>query len=464
VLASGVAFLDGTIVNVAVPAIAQDFSVGVDGVQWVLTGYLLTLASLILLGGALGDRYGPRRVFVIGAVWFGLATAACALAPTLEVLVAARLLQGVGGALLTPTALALVQTSFVADDRAAAVGAWAGLTGLSGAVGPVLGGWLIDGPGWRWAFLLSVPLIGVAVVAVRAAPAIPGVPGGRFDVGGAALAVVSLAGLTLALNRAAEDGWGAPVVVTAGIVAVLGGVAFVLWERRRERPLVPGRLFASRTFTVLSVATFALYALLGGVFFFVVYQLQVVSGFSALAAGSALIPTTLLLLVGSSRSGALAARIGPWPQMVVGPLVVTAGVVVLAGIDADTDWATGVLPGSLLLGLGLVAFVAPLTATVMACVDQRLVSTASGVNNAIARTAGLVALAVVPSVAGLTVAAGPDATTTAYRWAMAITAALGVLGAGVSAIWLPRRVHVEVVALPGVDDAPGPSPAGTGQV
>ena len=440
-LASGVAFLDATVVNVAVPSIAEDFGVGGDGVQWVLTAYLLTLASLILLGGALGDRYGPRRVFVVGAVWFATATLACALAPTLWFLVVARLLQGVGGALLTPTSLALVQSSFVPDDRGRAVGAWAGLTGLSGAIGPILGGWLIDGPGWRWAFLVSVPLVLVAVVAVRAAPPFVRVPGGRFDLAGAGLAVVALAGLTLALNRAADDGWGDPVVIAAAAVATLAAVAFVLWERRTSSPLVPGRLFESRTFTVLSIVTFALYALLGGVFFFVVYQLQVVTGFGALEAGSSLIPATLLLLLGSARSGALAARWGPRPQMIVGPLLTAGGVVVLAGIDVDTSWATGVLPGSILLGLGLVAFVAPLTASVMACVDQRLVGTASGVNNAIARTAGLVALAVIPSVSGLTVAVGTDATTSAFRWSMATAAGLGVVAAGISALFLPGRVR-----------------------
>ncbi|MCD9624022.1 MFS transporter [Rhabdothermincola salaria] len=441
VLASGVAFLDSTVVNVAVPAIADDFGVGGDGVQWVLTAYLLTLASLILLGGALGDRYGSRRVFVVGAVWFALATLACALAPSLWFLVLARLFQGVGGALLTPTSLALVQASFVPDDRARAVGAWAGLTGLSGAIGPILGGWLIDGPGWRWAFVLSVPLVLVSVVAVRATPTVVRVPGGRFDLAGAGLAVVALAGLTLALNRAADDGWGDPLVVVASVAAIVASVAFVVWERRSAAPLVPGRLFESRTFTVLSIVTFALYALLGGVFFFVVYQLQVVTGFGALAAASSLIPATLLLLFGSARSGALATRWGPRPQMVVGPLLTVAGVVVLAGIDVDTSWTTGVLPGSILLGLGLVAFVAPLTASVMACVDQRLVGTASGVNNAIARTAGLVALAVIPSVSGLTVAVGTAATTSAFRWSMAIAAALGLVAAAVSALFLPRRVR-----------------------
>lgn len=435
------AFLDSTVVNVAVPAIAEDFDVGGDGVQWVLTAYLLTLASLILLGGALGDRYGPRRIFVVGAVWFAAATVACAVAPNLPTLVVARLLQGIGGALLTPTSLALVQASFEPEDRARAVGAWAGLTGLSGAIGPVLGGWLIDGPGWRWAFLLSVPVVVLALVAVRAAPATTTSSAGRFDLGGAAVAVVALGGLTLALNRAAEDGWSDPTVVAAASLSVLAAVGFVVWERRVATPLVPGRLFASRTFTVLSVATFALYALLGGVFFFVVYQLQVVAGFGALAAASALVPTTLLLLVGSSASGALADRIGPRPQMVVGPLVTVAGVVVLATIDTDTEWVPGVLPGSILMGLGLVGFVAPLTATVMACVDQRLVSTASGVNNAIARTAGLVALAVIPSVSGLTVAVGSDATTEAYRWSMAICAVLGVAAAALAAAFLPRRVR-----------------------
>lgn len=457
VLASGVAFLDGTVVNVAVPSIADEFGVGVEGVQWVLTGYLLTLASLILLGGALGDRYGRRRVFVVGAVLFAGASLGCALAPSLGILVGARVVQGVGGALLTPTALALVQASFVPEDRGAAVGAWSGLTGLAGALGPFLGGWLVDGPGWRWAFILSVPLAAVAVIATRAMPVEePVAPSGhrsRFDIGGAVLAVSALAGLTLALNRAAAAGWGDGVVVGAIVVTVAAGMGFLVWEGRAKDPLVPGQLFRSRVFTVLSVATFALYALLSSVFFFVGYQLQVVAGFSALAAGAALVPGTLMMLVFSARSGALAARIGPRPQLVIGPLLTVLGVLMFSRLGEGSDWLTDVLPGAMVFGVGLVGFVAPLTSTVMQSVDQRLVGTASGVNNAIARTAGLVAIAVIPGVAGLTMATGAAELSEAFRRAMYLTAGLGVVGALVSALFLPRGPVVPMADAPLVDSA-----------
>jgi EmrB/QacA subfamily drug resistance transporter len=420
----------------------------VSGLQWVLSGYLLTLASFILLGGALGDRFGRRRVFTVGAVWFALASLACAVAPSAPVLVGARMLQGIGGALLTPTALALVQASFVREDRAAAVGAWSGLGGLAGALGPFLGGWLVDGPGWRWAFLLNLPMLGAALVASRAIPESRGrnEPGAHFDGLGAGLAALTLAGITWTLTEAPARGWSDPTVAGALIVSVLASGAFVVRERHAASPLVPARLFHSRTFTVLNVATFALYATIGAQFFLVVYQLQVTSGWSALAAGSALIPATFLMLIGSAKSGDLAARIGPRPQLVLGPLCVAGGQLLLARIGSDAEWIGDVLPGALLFGFGLVAFVAPLTASVMGSVDEGYVSTASGINNAIARTGGLFAIALVPSVSGLTTAVGPAATTDAYRIGMWIAAGLAVVASLVSAVWLPRASHTRASA------------------
>ena len=437
--ASAVASLDATIASVALPRIGRDLDVDVAGLQWVLTGYLLTLASFILLGGALGDRFGRRRLFLIGSVWFGAASIGCAVAPSIEVLVAARILQGVGGALLTPASLALIQASFRPDDRAPAVGAWSGLGGLAGAVGPFVGGWLVGGPGWRWAFLLNVPVLAASS---RAASAIPESgdhrPGNaaRFDVAGAVLAAVALAATTWALTSAAE-GWGDARVLVSLTVGGAAAAAFVVHERRSSAPLVPGELFRSRTFTTLNLATFALYACLGVVFFLVVFQLQVTAGWTPLAAGCALLPATVLMLVGSARSGELAARIGPRPQLIAGPLLVAVAMFLLARIDDTTSWLTDVLPASLVLGLGLVTFVAPLTATVMASVDERLVSTGSGVNNAVARTAGLLAVAVVPTVSGFTAAVGVDATNAAFRSAMYLTAGLAALGASISAIGLP---------------------------
>ena len=443
VLASSTAFLDATIANVALPRIAEDLDADVTGLQWVITGYLLTLASLILLGGALGDRFGRRKVFVIGLIWFGIASVGCTVAPNLELLVVARMLQGVGGALLAPTSLALTQSSFVQQDRAAAVGVWSGLGGLAGAVGPFLGGWLVDGPGWRWAFLLNVPMVLLALLAARTLPESrrPRETGDHFDVAGAILGVAALGGTTWALTEGPHQGWDAPSVVAGAVIAVVGAVAFVVRERRAHDPLVPGSLFRSRTFTVLNLATFALYAAIGALFFLLVYQLQVSAGWSAIAAGSALIPATFVMLIGSAKSGELASRIGPRPQLVVGPLLLAAALLLLSGIGRDAEWATDVFPGALLVGFGLVAFVAPLTATVMASVDSAWVSTASGVNNAIARTGGLVAVALIPSVSGLTTAQGPAATTDAFQTGMWITAGLAVVAALVSAIGLPRRTE-----------------------
>ncbi len=439
--ASAVASLDATIASVALPRIGQDLDVDVAGLQWVLTGYLLTLASFILLGGAFGDRFGRRRLFLIGCAWFGVASVACAAAPGIEVLVTARILQGVGGALLTPASLALIQASFRPDDRAPAVGAWSGLGGLAGALGPFVGGWLVGGPGWRWAFLLNVPVLVASALAAMALPESgehrPG-DDTHFDVAGAALAAVALAATTWALTRAAE-GWGDPLVLGSLAFGALCAVAFVAHERRAAAPLVPGEVFRSRTFTVLNLATFALYACLGVVFFLVVFQLQVTAGWTPLAAGCALLPATVLMLVGSAKSGELAARIGPRPQLIAGPLLVAAATALLARIDDTTSWATDVLPASLVFGLGLVTFVAPLTATVMASVDERLVSTGSGVNNAVARTAGLLAVAVVPTVSGFTAAVGVEATNAAFRSAMFITAGLATVGALISAVGLPRR-------------------------
>lgn len=445
VLASATASLDATIATVALPHIADDFDVGVGGLQWVITGYLLTLASCILLGGALGDRFGRRRVFRVGAVWFALASLACAIAPGLPALVAARMLQGVGGAMLAPSSLALTQSAFVAEDRASAVGSWSGLGGLAAAVGPLVGGLLVDGPGWRWAFLLNLPVLAAAGLASRALPADsdqvedPVASNPRFDVLGAGLAVLALGSTTWALSEAADRGWTDPAILGAVGLGTALGVAFVVRERRVPAPLVPGVVFASPTFRVLTVATFVLYAALGVEFFLIVYQLQVTAGWTSLAAGSALLPATVLMLVGSAWSGDLAARIGPRPQLIGGPLLLAVAVLLLSRLDASADWATDVLPGAVVFGLGLVVFVAPLTATVMASVDEAHVSTASGVNNAVARTGGLFAVALVPTVSGLTTAEGPAAVTDAFQLAMWLTAGLAVLGALVCAVGLPRR-------------------------
>jgi EmrB/QacA subfamily drug resistance transporter len=459
VAASAMASLDATIVNVALPHIGRDFHANVSSLQWVLTGYLLAVASLILLGGALGDRYGRRRVFVIGTVWFAVASVLCGTAPNIGVLIAARVLQGIGGALLTPGSLAILQSSFRESDRAAAVGAWSGLGGVAGAIGPFVGGALVDGPGWRWAFLINVPVAAGAIACARSA-----VPESRdlhpsraLDYSGAALAVAGLAALTWALTEAGPRGWSDTSVLVAGALGAGLVVAFVWHLLRTGNPLVPPRLFRNRTFTVVNLATVLLYGSIGVTFFLVSYELQVAVRWSALKAGVALLPATVLMLVLSARSGALAQRIGPRIQLTVGPLLAGGGLLLLARIGPGASWTTDVLPGAVVFGMGLVTFVAPLTATVMAAADPDHVSVASGVNNAIARAASLAALAAVPVIAGLTRAAGPTAVTHSFRVALVIAACVATAAAPLALIGLAptpparpsaRRLHCAVDGPP----------------
>ena len=464
------ASLDATVVNVALPHIADDLDAGVTSLQWVLTGYLLALASLILLAGALGDRLGRRRVFLVGTAWFAAASLLCGLAPNVGTLVAARILQGVGGALLTPGSLAILQASFRERDRAAAVGAWSGLGGVAGAIGPFVGGGLVDGPGWRWAFLLNVPVAAVVIVCARAA-----VPetrdrhgAGRLDIAGALYATAALAAGTWALTEAGPRGWGEGTVQATAAVGVVSAAAFVLHLRRSRNPLVPPALFDDRTFTVVNLGTVFLYAALGLSFFLVAFELQVAAGWSALRAGVALLPTTVLMLVLSARSGALAQRIGPRLQLTVGPVLAGAGLLLLAGIDDDPNWAVDVLPGAVVFGIGLVTFVAPLTATVMAAADPDHVNVASGVNNAIARAAALAGIAVVPAVAGLPSAVGADDVTDAYRTALLIAAGLAAVAGAVMAVGLapqaraPRMARELHCAVDGPPLQPDPARCPTG--
>jgi EmrB/QacA subfamily drug resistance transporter len=431
VLGTSLAFLDATIVNIALPKIGENLDASLAGLQWTINGYTLSLAGLILLGGALGDRYGRRRVFLVGVVWFALASLLCALAPGIEWLVGARILQGVGGALLAPGSLALIQTSFRAEDRGRAIGAWSGLGGVAGAAGPFLGGWLIAGPGWRWAFLINVPLA-VLVVAVT----LRHVPesrderaSGSFDIVGAVLGALSLAAVTYALIAATEPA-GRGMAVAVGIVGVALGAAFVITERRRANPMLPMDVFSSSQFTAVNVVTLAVYAALGGVFFLLLLQLQLVAGFSPVAAGTALLPVTVLMLLLSSRAGGLAQRIGPrWP-MVSGTLLTAAGVLLMSRIGAGSSYVVDVLPAVTVFGLGLSLVVAPLTATVLASADPRRAGIASGVNNAVARAGQLLAVAGLPLLVGLSGAdyQSPEILTEGFRLAMYICA--GGLAAG----------------------------------
>ena len=401
VLGSALAGIDATVVNVALPAIGEDLDAGFATLQWVVTAYALTLASLILLGGVLGDRFGRRRVFVVGVVWFAVASLLCGLAPSAGLLVAARALQGVGGALLTPGSLAMLQASFTGEDRGRAIGAWSGLGGVATAAGPFVGGWLVDVASWRWVFLVNAPLAALVVwIAWRHVPeSRDPAAGGRVDAAGALLGALALGGLTWALLGAGDRG--AATTVLAVAVAVGAATAFVVVERRVEHPVLPLAPFREPQFAAANAVTFLVYGGFGAVFLLLVVQLQVVSGFSPLAAGTAMLPVTVVMLLLSSRSGALAARVGPRRQMAVGPVVCAAGVLLMLRVGPGASYATDVLPAVLVLGLGLATMVSPLTATALAAAPPEHSGLASGVNNAVARTAGLVAVAAVPALAGL---------------------------------------------------------------
>ena len=457
VLGSGMVMLDSTVVNVALDTIGRDLGADFAGLQWTVNAYTLTLASLILLGGSLGDHVGRRRVFLIGAVWFAVASLACGLAPTIEVLIAARALQGIGGALLTPGSLALISASFHGPDRAAAIGAWSGLGGIAGAVGPFLGGWLVVW-NWRAVFLINLPLAALVIaVALRHVPESrdPDAAAG-LDLTGTALAVVGLAALTYGLTGLDQRGPD-PITAATTVAGVVLLLVFGLAERRSPHPLVPPELFRNPTFTAANVATLMIYGALGVVFVLLVLELQIVAGFSALAAGTALLPVTLVMLLFSSRAGALAGRIGPRLPMTVGPLVSAAGLLLLLRVGPGASWFADVLPAVLVFGAGLALTVAPLTSTVLDAAPDRYAGAASGVNNAVARAAGLLTVAVVPGIAGITGAeyTDPAAFDAGYRRAMVISAGLLVVGAIVSFTMIRR---------PPPAAQPEPAPAETGRI
>jgi EmrB/QacA subfamily drug resistance transporter len=445
-LGSGLTLLDGTVVNVALRSIGEDLDASLAQLQWVVNGYFLSLASLILLGGALGDRFGRRRIFVVGTVWFALASLACGLAPNAEVLIGARVLQGVGGALLTPGSLALLQSAFRQEDRGRAIGAWSGLGGIATAAGPLVGGLLIDYVSWRWVFLINLPLAVLTVwLAQRFVPESRSPAAtGCFDALGAALATVALATLTFVLTD-----WHHPWAVWSLGIAVAAGVGFVVTERRTRGPMVPLGLFADRTFSAANAMTALVYAALGAILFFLVLQLQTVGGYTALQAGLATLPITVCMLLFAARAGELGARIGPRIPMSVGPVVMAAGTVWLVVVDADVVWWRDVLPGLTVFGLGLALMVAPLTATVLAAAPDEHTGIASGINNAVARAGSLLAVAALPVAVGLT---GddyriPGVFDHAYGLAMLACAGLLVLGGLVSWVAIPAGRNTPLVEV-----------------
>ena len=446
VLGSGMAFLDGTVVNVALPTIGRDLGLSAGGLQWILNGYLLTLASLILLGGSLGDRYGRRRVFVLGVGVFTAASLLCALAPGAGLLITARLLQGAGGALLTPTSLAMLEASFRPADRARAIGAWSGLTGVAAAVGPLLGGYLVDVGSWRAVFLINLPLgVLAAGAAHRHVPeSRDPSTAGALDVPGPVLAALGLGGITYALIEASSAG-ASPTVVTSATVGAVALIAFVVSEGSRPNPMLPLAMFASRRFSGANGVTFMVYAAVGGVFFLLVSFLQIALAYSAVAAGAATLPVTVLMLVFSTRSGTLAQRVGPRFPLAVGPMVIAAGLVLMARISPGDSYVSSVLPAVVVFGVGLTLVAGPVTATVLAAVDAGHVGIASGINNTVARVGGLLAVATLPLVAGLTGEAfyDPDTMAGGFGSAMTVCAVLAAAG-GVIALATIHGPLVEV--------------------
>lgn len=448
-IGSGVALLDGTIVGIALPTIGRDLGSSLSGLQWINNGYVLTLASLVLVGGGLGDRWGRRRVYLVGMAWFALASLGCAMAPSTDWLIVARMLQGVGAALLTPGGLAIIQSSFHPRDRPWAIGTWAGVSGIATAIGPFVGGWILDHLSWHWIFAVNVPLCaGVIALSLFAVPESRDVEStGSFDLAGAGATVVTLGALTWVLTSG--PGAKGAALALAGTVVVLGVVGFVIAETRASRPLVPFALFRSPVFAAANLMTFLVYGALGSMMFVLVIQLQTSAGWSPLASGLATLPVTVLLLLLSPRMAELAQRTGPRLPMSVGPLVCTAGVLLLSAVGPGTGWPL-VIAGMTVFALGLATLVSPLTSAVLAAAPDRLAGSASGINNAVARTGTLLAVAAIPSLVGLSGDdyTDPAALTQGYRLAAFVIAGLLVAGGAVSWAGLRPRPDVEPARTP----------------
>jgi EmrB/QacA subfamily drug resistance transporter len=465
IVGSGVAALDGTIVNVALPSIERDLGGGLTGQQWVANAYLLSLGSLILIGGSLGDIYGERRIFALGVGAFGVFSVGCALAPTIEVLIAARALQGAAGALLTPSALAIIVAAFPTGERAAAIGMWTAWGGIATIVGPLLGGVIVDHASWRWIFAINVPPVAATIALVLAAvPPTARVAGRKVDVTGALLCMFGLGGFVFALIEQPGHGWSSPLIWIPLIAGIATFGAFIVYERRTAEPMLKLELFSRRNFSVGNAETLSMYAGIAILFFFLIIYLQQVAGYSAVRSGLTTVPVTLVMFALSRRFGALADRHGPRLFMGCGPLVAAAGILLLLRVGMHPSYLTDLLPALLVFALGLTATVAPLTATVLADADESDAGIASAINNAVARVAGLVGVAVVGVVVAGTLAGNTFAPNTdsvhAFHQAMAICAALVAVGgvAGLAGIVNPRRT-VKAETCPGGQLAGAPEPA-----
>jgi EmrB/QacA subfamily drug resistance transporter len=465
ILGSGVVTLDASIVGVALPAIERDLGGGLSAQQWVSNAYLLALASLILIGGSLGDIYGQRRVFAIGIAAFGALSLACAIAPTIETLIAARALQGAAGALVTPSSLAIIVGAFAPNERGAAIGSWTAWGGIAAIAGPLAGGWIVDQVSWRWIFALNVPVVLVTLGLILAAvPRVRVRSKRHIDVVGATLCVLGLGGAAFGLIEQPNYGWSSPVIFVPLSVGIVSFAGFIVHERRTKEPMLEIELFTHRNFAVGNVETFSMYAGLAVLFFFLVIFLQQVAGYSALESGLATLPVTIVLFALSKRFGALADRHGPRIFMGAGPLIAGAGILLLLRTGLDTSYLTDVLPAMLVFGVGLALTVAPLVATVLADAEERDAGVASAINNAVARVAGLigvslVGVAVAQTLVGDTFAANEESVR-AFHQVVVICSTLVAAGGVVGALGIvnPRRA-LEARTCPGGQLVGVPYPA-----
>jgi EmrB/QacA subfamily drug resistance transporter len=410
IMGSSVAGIDSTVVAVALPAIGRNLHAGFGALQWTVTGYTLTLASLILLAGSLSDRWGRRRVFLVGLGWFTAASVLCAAAPSIGWLIAARAVQGIGGALMTPASLAIIEAAFQPGDRTHAIGTWAGFTGVSSAIAPFLGGWLLEAGSWRPIFLINVPVAAaVAWMTRRHVPESRGTSlSGSADWAGALAGVTALAAITYAIIVLPGAGVTSPQFVAAAVLAVASSAAFVVIERRGSHPMLPPAIFAPAQFRAANAVTFVVNGALGGFAFVFIPALEVVAGYSPVVAGSALVPVTVVTVALSGPSGRLAQRIGPRPQIVAGCLACAVASMLAVRIGSHAGYWTVVFPLAVLFGLGLASLIPPLTASAMNSAPDSLAGLASGVNNAVARVAGLLWIAALPPITGLIGAAYTD--------------------------------------------------------
>lgn len=443
ILGSGAVFVEGTVVNIALPAIARDFGLGLDGLQWVVTGYLITLSALMLLGGALGDRFGSRRVFIVGALSFSAVSACCAIAPSAAVLLGTRMLEGAAGALLVPNSLAMLETAFSPGERGAAIGHWAGWTGISAAAGPFMGGWLVDVASWRWVFVCVIPLAIVGAWLAARQPELgvagptqsvaSGPPAGThgIDYLGAILVTAGLSCASGALISGPRLGFTNAITISAAVIGLVCFVVFIVVERRVRNPLLPLDLFRSRQFSGANITTLFIYSALSGLLLLLVLQLHNNLGYTALETGAALLPTNVMLVALAPLAGRVAHRVGARVPMLAGAVLASIGMLVFARVQPGVGYVTVVLPAVIVFGIGLAALVAPLTSVVLGSVADDRVGVASGVNNAAARLAGLIAVAALPLAAGLgglDHLAGPSLTAGFVR-AMWINAGLCAAGA-----------------------------------